>query len=270
MIGMSPDQEPRETILEACMKRGMATGLVATSSITHATPASFASHVSGRSDEPEIATQMLGNRVNVLLGGGREFFIPKSAAGSKRTDNRDLIKEAGKAGYAFARNEAEMDKSSGAYLLGLFQLGALEAESQEPSLAEMTRKAIEALSRNKKIFFLMVEGSQIDWACHGNDLDAMIGQVLEFDEAVKTALDFAVRDSHTIVIVTADHETGGLGIVEGSLDGRDLKAGWLTKDHTPVMTPLFAFGPGCEKFTGVLENTEIPKILAGLIGIDSF
>jgi len=213
---------------------------------------------------------MLGNRVNVLLGGGREFFIPKSAAGSKRTDNRDLIKEAGKAGYAIARTEAEMDKSTGEYLLGLFQTGSMAGDSTEPNLAEMARKAIESLSRNEKHFFLMVEGSQIDWACHGNDLDAMIGQVVEFDEAVKTALDFAIRDSHTIVIVTADHETGGLGIVEGSLDGSDLKAGWLSKDHTPVMTPLFAFGPGSEVFTGVLENTEIPKILAGLIGIDSF
>ena len=270
MIGMSPDQKFRPTILEACKKRGMATGLVATSTITHATPASFASHVLGRNDEPEIATQMLGNRVNVLLGGGRQYFIPKSVTGSKRTDNRDLVKEAIKAGYAVARNETEMDESSGEYLLGLFQLGALEADSQEPSLAEMTRKAIESLSRNEKHFFLMVEGSQIDWACHGNDLDAMIGQVVGFDEAVKTALDFAARDSHTIVIVTADHETGGLGIVEGSLDGSNLKAGWLSKDHTPVMVPLFAFGPGSEVFTGLHENAEIPILMAGFIGIDSF
>jgi len=270
MIGMSPDQKLRPTILEACKKRGMATGLVATSTITHATPASFASHVLGRSDEPAIAVQMLGNRVNVLLGGGRQFFVPKSTPGSMRTDNRDLVKEARKTGYAVARNEAEMDKSSGEYLLGLFQLGALEADSQEPSLAEMTRKAIETLNRNEKHFFLMVEGSQIDWACHDNDLDATIGQVVRFDEAVKTALDFAARDSHTIVIVTADHETGGLGIVEGSLDGSDLKAGWLSKDHTPVMAPLFAFGPGSEVFTGVHENAEIPILLAGLLGIGTF
>ena len=270
MIGMNPDPRSCPTILEACKKRGMATGLVATSTITHATPASFAAHVIDRNDEQTIAAQMLGNRVNVLLGGGREFFIPQSAPGSKRNDSRDLIKEAKKAGYAVAQNEAELEKSTSSNLLGLFQLGALVADSQEPTLAEMTRKAIGILSRNKDHFFLMVEGSQIDWACHDNDLDAMIGQVVEFDEAVKTALDFAVRDSHTIIIVTADHETGGLGIVEGSLDGKELKAGWLSKDHTPVMTPLFAFGPGSEVFTGVHENAEIPVLLAGLLGIGIF
>lgn len=270
MIGVSPDQKPEPTILEACKEQGMATGLVATSTITHATPAAFASHVTGRNDEPEIAAQMIGNRVNVLLGGGRQYFLPRSAPGSKRTDNRDLIKEAKKAGYAVARTGAEMEKSAGAYLLGLFNLGALGADSAEPSLAEMTRKAIKTLGRNGNHFFLMVEGSQIDWACHDNDLEAMTGQVVQFDEAVRTALDFAARDSHTIVIVTADHETGGLSIVEGSLGGEALNAGWSTPGHTPVMTPLFAFGPGCEVFTGVRENTEIPARLAELMGIEDF
>jgi alkaline phosphatase len=267
MIGMDPEQRATPTILEACKKRGMATGLAATSTITHATPASFASHVLGRSDESAIAVQLLQNRVNVLLGGGRQYFIPGSAPGSKRSDNRDLIKEARKAGYMLARDNKELANSGGEYLLGLFQLGYLTGDSAEPTLAEMTRRAIDLLSRKEKGFFLMVEGSQIDWACHGNDLEETIDEVVGFDEAVKTALDFAARDSHTIVIVTADHETGGLGIVEDSLDANGLQADWLTTGHTAVMTPLFAFGPGAEAFTGVLENTEVPGLLSDLLDL---
>jgi alkaline phosphatase len=265
MIGMDPDGRPTPTILEACKKMGMATGLVATSTITHATPASFASHVLGRSDESAIAVQLLQNRVNVLLGGGWAYFIPASAAGSKRTDKRDLIKEARKNGYAVARNKTEFEKSGGENLLGLFEPGALTGDSAEPTLAGMTRRALELLSRNEKGFFLMVEGSQIDWAGHGNDLDGLIKCVVDFDEAVQTALEFAARDSHTVVVVTADHETGGLGIVEDTLDSERLQAGWLTKGHTAVMTPLFAFGPGVEVFTGVRENAEIPELLSGLL-----
>lgn len=190
----------------------MATGLVATSTITHATPAAFAAHVKERRDEATIASQLLENRVNVLMGGGKRFFLPQSEAGSKRQDERDLIAEAEKVGYSFVQTKEELKASAGDYLLGLFQLGALTTHPPEPSLAEITAKAIELLSRNEKGFFLMAEGSQIDWAGHANDPDETIRQTLLFDEAVKVALDFAVKDKHTLVIATADHETGGMGI----------------------------------------------------------
>mgnify|MGYP001151854938 CR=1 FL=1 len=206
----------------------------------------------------------------MLLGGGREFFVPQLTIGSKRTDNRDLIKEAKKAGYKVVQNKSEMTKSWGNLLLGLFQLRPLTTDSTEPSVADLTRKAIGILNQNRKGFFLMVEGSQIDWACHDNEIDAMVRQILLFDEAVKVALDFAMQDSHTIVIVTADHETGGLGITDGSLDGKDVEVGWLSKDHTEIMVPIFAFGPKAERFTGVHENAEITKIVAEIVGIGLF
>ncbi len=269
MISVGPEGQNYKTILEACKEIGMATGLIATSSITHATPACFAAHTTNRGDEPKIAKQIIENRVNVLLGGGREFFIPQSSIGSRRNDDQNLLAIAKKAGYSIVENKAGLLSADSEYLLGLFQMGPLNSDSLEPSLAMMTDKAIELLSRQNG-FFLMVEGSQIDWGCHDNNIIETIKQILLFDEAVKIALDFASCDSHTLVIVLADHETGGLGVTGGSLEGKDLQTGWLGTDHTAVMIPVFAYGPKADFFTGVFENTEIPGRIARAIGIKNF
>ncbi|MCX7994456.1 MAG: alkaline phosphatase [candidate division WOR-3 bacterium] len=268
-IGVDPSGMPYCTILEACQKIGKSTGLVVTSSITHATPATFAAHVPTRMAESEIAEQLIYRKVNVLLGGGRAFFLPKKIKGSKRSDNRDLIKTAKELGYTVVEDKSALMNAKADYLLGLFQMEHMKNDPVEPTLAEMTKKAIEILTKDPDGFFLMVEGSQIDWECHANQVGGMIEQVLMFDEAVKAGLEFALKDSHTIVIVTADHETGGLGITGGMLDGSDLNCGWLSKDHTAVMVPIFAFGPKAIMFTGVKENIEIPRILAKIAGLDS-
>lgn len=270
MISVSPDGRKLLTILEAAKDIGMATGLVATSTITHATPAAFASQVEERRDEDIIASQMLKNRVNVLLGGGKSFFLPQAVPGSKRRDERNLIEEAKRQGYQFVQTKEELKTAEGNYLLGLFQLGALTTNPPEPTLAELTQKAIELLSRDEDGFFVMVEGSQIDWACHDNDPEETIRQTLLFDEAVKVALDFAVKCGHTLVVVTADHECGGMGINAGTLCGKRLDIGWTSRGHTGVPVPIYAFGPGKEQFTGLHDNTDIPKIFARLLGITSF
>jgi alkaline phosphatase len=268
---MSPDGKNKYlSILEASKNKGMATGLVATSTITHATPASFASHVGSRKGEDDIAIQLLENKVNVLFGGGKQFFIPQSAQGSKRKDDRDLLAEAKAAGYAFVETNDDLKSAQEPFLLGLFQLDALKTDPPEPTLAELTDKAIETLSKNKKGFFLMVEGSQIDWACHANNFDDTIKQTILFDEAVGKVIDFALRDKQTLVIVTADHETGGLSIKGGKLDGKNLVVGWGTTGHSAVPVPLYALGPGAKEFAGVYDNTEIPKKMAKLLKIKSF
>lgn len=269
-IGIDTSGIPYRTILEICQSLGKSTGLVVTSSITHATPATFATHTANRDEEPEIAEQLIYNKVNILFGGGRAFFLPKKVRGSKRKDNRDLIKEAKRLGYTLIEDKIGLMNAEGNYLLGLFQMEDLKNDTTEPSLAEMTKKAIEILNKNPNGFFLMVEGSQIDWECHENQIDRMIEQVLRFDEAVKVGLDFALNDSHTIVLVTADHETGGLGIVGGTINGDKLDCKWLSSDHTALMVPLFAFGPKAIMFAGVRENTEIPYILAKILGIEVF
>lgn len=270
MISVNPDGKRLRTILEACRDIGMSTGLVVTCTITHATPAVFASHVMSRNDEATIASQLLENKVNVMLGGGRMFFLPESEPGSKRQDERNLLTEAKKNGYLYIQTKEELKESRGNYILGLFQLGALTTIPPEPSLGEMTDKAIELLRKNRKGFFLMVEGSQIDWACHDNDTDNTIRQTLLFDEAVKVSLDFALESKNTLVLVTADHECGGMGINGGSLDGKGLSIGWTTKGHSGVPVPVYAFGPKAERFMGLKDNTEIPRIFAELLGIESF
>jgi alkaline phosphatase len=142
-------------------------------------------------------------------------------------------------------------------------------------LAELTAKAIDVLdnegeSGGKQGFFLMVEGSQIDWACHDNDAAGTIRQTLLFDEAVKTAIDFAQKDKHTLVVVTADHETGGLTITGGSTKGRHLDIKWSTKGHSAMPVPIYAFGPKADIFAGTYDNTEVPRKFANLLGISSF
>lgn len=157
----------------------------------------------------------------------------------------------------------------------MFQLDSLTTVAPEPSLAELTAKAIEVLNREEKYggkqgFFLMVEGSQIDWTCHSNDAASTIRQTLLFDEAVKAAIDFAQKDKQTLVVVTADHETGGLTIKGGSPRGNDLNVNWSTKGHSAMPVPIYAFGPQAGIFAGTYDNTDVPKKFANLLGINPF
>ena len=270
MISVTPDGKKTLTILEACKKEDKSTGLIATSRITHATPAAFCSHVISRDNESEIAVQLIKSRVNVVFGGGKDHFIPRSVKGSEREDNRNLIEEAKNIGYTIVKNRETFNRISGKYILGLFQLEELTTHEPEPSIAEMTQKAIQILSQNKKGFFLMVEGSQIDWDCHKHKTNSVLRKMRLFDEAVKVALSFALNDKNTLVVVTGDHETGGMAINNGSLDGKFLKIGWTTFNHTGVPLPIFAFGPCAERFTGMHDNTEIAKIFAEILNIKKF
>jgi len=270
MVSVNPNGENLLTIFEAVKKVGYSTGLAVTSTVTHATPACFAAHVLSRNREGEIAPQLIENKVNVILGGGRKFFIPRSVTKSARKDSRDLIAEAKNNGYLFVKNKYELKLANKNYIIGLFELGPLTTKPPEPTLAEMTSKAIDILKKNDKGFFLIVEGSQIDWACHANNASDSIKQTLLFDEAVKVSLDFAAKERHTLVVVTADHETGGMAISGGTTDGKKIKIKWISKNHTAAPVPLYAFGPGAENFTGLHDNTEIPRIFAFLLNIEGF
>ena len=270
MIGMLPDGTKVYTILEAARDKGMATGLVATSTITHATPASFAAHVRARSNQAAIAVDFIANRVNVILGGGREFFMPQTDHESRRLDDRNIVEEAISAGYEFVQTKAELENSNGSYVLGLFENGPLTTNAPEPTIEEMTIKAIEILSRNDNGFFLMVEGSQIDWGEHDNDGDYAIRQMLMFDLAIKRAVEFAENNGETLLVITADHETGGMTINGGELTGENLELKWTTGSHTGISVPVFAFGPHAERFMGWKDQTDIPKIFAELLNINDF
>ena len=191
-IGMGPDGEPVETALELAQRRGKATGLVATSAITHATPASFAAHVRSRTMEAKIAVQELEHGVEVLLGGGSEQFLPV-LQGGRRLDGRDLLGEARELGYRIVADRDALLALDATPVLGLFHPEHMDFEldrpPEQPSLTEMTVKAIELLSANPDGFFLMIEGSRIDHAAHGKDAAGHLGDILEYDRAVAAALD---------------------------------------------------------------------------------
>ncbi len=216
-IGIGPDGRTLKTILELAKERGKATGLVTTSKITDATPAAFVAHVEHRSDEMGIANQLVNSDVNILFGGGKDFFIPESEKG-KRKDGENLLIKAKQNGYAIVGSAEEMKSAQGDKILGLFNQTYMNfeidrKESSEPSLAEMASKAIQVLSQKEQGFFLMVEGGRIDHAAHYYDIASVISDTLAFDEAVKIAYDFQKSNPDTLLIITADHETGGLVVL---------------------------------------------------------
>jgi alkaline phosphatase len=276
VLGIGADNKTYASILELLARQGFRTGLVATSTISHATPAAFASHVSSRGSENEIAEQLLNHRIDILFGGGRQHWLPAGTAKGKRDDGQNLLEAAKQRGYYIVENKDEMEKLTYGPVVGLFNDDAMTTFEPEPMLAEMAEKAISLLNTKGESFspqpkfFLMIEGSQIDWAGHAKDTENSIRQTLLFDMAVKAAIDFARQDRQTLVIITADHETGGLLLLKNMLNSKTTNPEWQTNDHTGTDVPLFAFGPGALKFAGVQDNTEISLKIANLLSIGEF
>ena len=270
-VAIDPWGEPLESYFTTAKRHGKRTGVVVTSSLTHGTPAPFLANVRWRSMETEIAAQMIERDINVLLGAGLAYCIAEShpSGYSLRSDERNLLTEALQRGYNITIDADQLSPLRGDHVLGLFGLYAMpSADLARPSLAEMTAKAIELLSQGGEGFCLMVEGSQIDWQCHAGNFEGMLFEMLEFDRAVQCCLDFAARNGETLVVVTADHETGGLALV--GRDNASISAYWASGYHTAIMVPLWACGPGCLQFTGVYENIDIPVKIAVALDLDDF
>lgn len=271
MIGMTPDSVAHPSIRERAELAGMPTGIVVTYPVTNATPATFVGHVPNRHWEDDIATYYISNEVDVIIGGGSKRF-------DQRGDGRNLLDTLSARGYVVAKELAEIEAVESGKVV------VLPTEDSTPSylhgrgdfLPNATAKALEILSNNAREsgsgFFLMVEGSQIDGKAHGHDLEGMLAEIYDFDAAVKVAFDYADEHPGTLVVVTADHETGGLTIVNGNrkFDIHDLEVdfAWTTGGHTGGMVPIFAYGAGAENFSGVLDNTDLPKIMCRLLGLD--
>lgn len=275
-----------ETILEQAQARGMAVGLVTTTQMAHATPAAFASHVPHRSMMTEIASQMLDHRVDVMLGGGEDEFLPADETGcysspGLRGDGRDLIAEATAAGYTYVCDAAAfvtVVPTTTTRLLGLFADGAMKRPFS-PSLAGMTQKAIAILSQDPEGFFLMVEGGQIDWACHRNDATWAISDTIGLDEAVLVAQAYASTRDGVLVIVTGDHETGGMTVSlsptgspgeDGPFctpDGEPFYVNWTTWNHTGEDVPTTAQGLRSYLLAGTNENTHIHDVMSKVLNL---
>jgi alkaline phosphatase len=261
MLGVLPDGTPLKSMLEYAAENGRTTGMVVSCELTHATPAAFVAHVDSRSENDDIALDLAHNNINVAIGGGRKFF-------EERADGKNLSDSMKAKGFSVAYTVDEVKSVRNGNLLGLL---AEVSPERYPARGEMltagTETAINILNQNKKGFFLMVEGSQIDWAAHENNQGEVISEMLDFDRTIKIALDFAERDGQTLVIVTADHETGGMLITRGNLQSGNMTLSFTSTGHAGVPVPVYAYGPGAERFTGIYENTEfLPKVL-GLLGI---
>jgi alkaline phosphatase len=260
-IGVDRDKKPIPSIRELAEKKGLKTGLVSTSAITHATPASFLAHVSSRSSYEDIAADFLKTNIDVFIGGGVDNF-------EKRKDGRNLSKELKDKGYQVLYNMQDIQKVKSGKLAGLT---APEHNKPMPERGEMlvpaTQTAINLLSQSKKGFFLMVEGSEIDFLAHENKTPGVVLETLDFDRAVGVALKFAASNGETLIIVTADHETGGMTINGGDYATGKVIAKYTSGGHTGIAVPVYAFGPCAEQFTGFMENTDIAKRMIQLLKV---
>lgn len=251
-IGVDANGKSIPSILEVAERNGLATGLIATCSITHATPACFISHQASRSLDENIALDFLKTDIDVFIGGGRKFF-------TQRNDGLNLTDSLKARGYQIANSITEVQQVTTG------KLAAFLADEQQSKfsagrgdeLVKSTETALQLLKSNKKGMFMMIEGSQIDWGGHGNDTQYIIDEMIDFDNAIGKVLDFAKKEGNTLVIITADHETGGFSIIGGDMKTGQVEGKFTTGSHTGVMIPVFAFGPGAEKFSGIYENTDI-------------
>lgn len=252
--------DPVESVLEIARARGLGTGVVASSSVTHATPASFVAHVPYRRMQPEIASQMTAAPADVILGGGLGYFD-----GSLRPDKQNLLGELCKEAVCL-RSAADLAayRADDRRVVGLFAQDQMEAApTRTPTLPDMAKVALERLSRNPKGFFLMIEGSQPDWRGHANEpIRTVVDEMLDFDRTIGVVLEFARTHPGTLVVITADHETGGLAVGERA---DTLTGAYTTTGHTGSMVPLFAYGPGSQRFGGIQENYRVGQMLRELL-----
>jgi alkaline phosphatase len=254
-ISTSADGVVLTTVVEIAEALGMSTGVVTTTRVTHATPACFMAHVNNRGSEAAIAQQVLTSGVDVVLGGGSTYFTSLDPVA---------------AGYTVVETTDELMGVNSGMVLGLFNADYMSYDSLrdplvEPSVAEMTRKSIELLSGDPDGFFLMVEGGRIDHASHDNNFDLTMGETFAFDAAVLEALEFASGRNDTLVVVTADHETGGLLIIGGYTTSGTPQYKWISDDHTGSMVPVYAYGPMAEMVIGFSDNTDIGRFLISVI-----
>ncbi|MEM1220184.1 MAG: alkaline phosphatase [Bacteroidota bacterium] len=257
-IGVNLDTLPMKNLMEESEERGLATGLVVTSSIVHATPAAFVAHEPMRTYYEEIALDFMDIELDYVVGGGKKYFE------RRRMDNRNLVSEWIRKGYT-VKDYFGSDFPNYGRMNPKRNFVYFTADNQPVSnaagrryLPMATQLALPFLQEHnsEEGFFLLVEGSQIDWMGHSNQGVELMTEMRDFEAAVEKVLRFAERDGETLVIVTADHETGGLAINQGS-KFKKLKIAWTSNGHTATMVPVFAYGPQAALFQGIYENTEI-------------
>lgn len=264
-IGVSDDSTHVANLVEIVSKKNIQTGMIATSSITHATPASFFAHTLSRGSADTIASHLVSSEVDFFAGGGLQYF-------NKRKDNRKLLTELRAKNFlvdttALGSIENIQTQEKVGYLLADDAMPKMLSK-RGTFLPDATELAIQFLSKNQSNFFIMAEGSQVDWGGHANDGDYLVSELIDFDDTIGIALDFAEKNGNTLVIVTADHETGGFTLAASKKtrddgteysDYSEVGMTFSTGGHSATLIPVFAYGPGSEEFNGVYQNNDIFK-----------
>ena len=263
MVGMNADTIAAESILEVMAQQGKSTGIVVTSYVTHATPAVFYAKAAKRSSYEDIALQMAEtDKLNVAIGGGRKHF-------TQRADSTNLIERMeSELGWKVYDTLADIDVTCPKYAV-------LANDDHMPRYAERgdflsrgVTTALASLEGNENGFFLMVEGSQIDFEAHNNDSIGIVNEVVDFSDAIDVALDFANTHENTLVVVAADHETGGMTLIDPKGHYADPAFRFSTYSHTCLPTLVYAYGPGAEQFTGWMQNSDLMAKIAKACGIE--
>jgi len=265
-INMSVDTVALEPITKKIHSQNIKSGIISTSSVTHATPACFyGNQINRYGVDEELAKQFLNANIDVLIGGGEDFF-------KKRSDNLNLIDSLKNKNYLIIDSIIDHVDQSTQKLINFCapKEPVKKTEGRGEFLKLATKKGLRVLNTNNQSgFFLMIEGSQIDWGGHDMDSDYIITETLDFDDAIKEVLNFAKKDKNTLVLITADHETGGYGITGGNVKSNIIEAAFLNDDHTATMVPIFAFGPGAKNFIGTYHNIDLHQKILNLFQINN-
>ena len=259
MVAMNPDTVAVSSLAEEAMSKGKKTGVAVTCRVNDATPAVFLSHSETRKNQEDIVAQMAHSGVDFLSGGGIYYWK------EGREDGRDILAEARELGYTVATTKEEMmEVKSGRVIALLDQTELQPALDRGEILPCAAQKALELLD-NKKGFFLMIEGSMIDDGGHDNKAGFTMEELFDFDRTLGLVLEWAEKDGETLVIVTGDHATGGMTLLSGSIEKKNVKVHYSTKGHNGIALPVFAWGPHSEDFVGVYENSDLSNKIRALI-----
>ena len=262
MVGMDVDTLAMESILDVLADQGKSTGIVVTCYAGHATPADFYAKVPQRKMYEEIAVQLAeSEKINVMIAGGRKHF-------DQRKDSLNLLERMeNELGWKVYDTLADIDSTCMKYVVLADKGHMPKAPERGDFLPEGVKTALKTLSQDEDGFFLMVEGSQIDFACHAHDSLNMIEETVDFSKAVQVALDFAKADGNTLVVVTADHETGGLTMIDPQGHYSNVSFNYSTYSHTCLPVMIYAYGPGAERFTGWMQNCDVKSRILEACGI---
>lgn len=259
-IGVDENGKPLESITQILAKRNYKTALISCGNITDATPAAFYGHQSDRSYSEAIAEDFLTNPTDILIGGGQNEF-------KSRKDGKNLAEALIKKGYSFSDKFSAIDTINNPRFVVLEDAAVVSVKNGRGGfLAKSLSKTTNTFSKTSQPFFIMAEGAQIDYGGHSNNVEYVVRELLDFDRLVGQAMEFVDKNPETLLIVTADHETGGLSLIDGSIEKGYVHGSFSTNDHTSVAVPVFAYGPGAQNFMGVYQNTAIYSKIMELLG----